>query len=234
MSQLRHFLAEDDLSASEFRQLLTRASELRQMHTERQRYAPLAHRTLGMIFEKSSTRTRVSFEAGMAQLGGHAIFLSPTDTQLGRGEPLEDTAKVLSEMVDLVMIRTFSHPQLENFAAACSIPVINGLTDYLHPCQSLADMQTWFDHRGDISGACVTWVGDGNNVCNSYVVTAMLLGFELLIACPPGYEPDAGLLRRAGARVSVTHDTRAACEGADLIVTDVWSSMGQETEQAKR
>lgn len=230
----RHFLREDDLTAAEFRQILARASEMKQARLRGEQITPLTNKTLAMIFEKSSTRTRVSFEAGMTQLGGHAIYLSSDNSQLGRGEPMEDTAKVLSEMVDAVMIRTFSHEGLERFAAASNIPVINGLTDYLHPCQMLADMQTWFDNRGDILGKTVCWVGDGNNMCNSYINLAMLLDFELHVACPKGYEPDAALLKKAGSRVSVLHDVSSACRDADMIVTDVWASMGMEEEQQKR
>ena len=231
---IRHFLREDDLTAAEFRQILARASEMKQARLRGAQITPLTNKSLAMIFEKSSTRTRVSFEAGMTQLGGHAIYLSSDNSQLGRGEPMEDTAKVLSEMVDAVMIRTFSHEGLERFAAASTVPVINGLTDYLHPCQMLADMQTWFDNRGDIQGKTVCWVGDGNNMCNSYINLAMLLDFELRVACPAGYEPDAELLNKAGSRVSVLHDTTEACRDADMIVTDVWASMGMEEEQKKR
>lgn len=231
---LRHYLREDDLSADEFRTILMRASELKKIRQSGEVFEPLKNRTLAMIFEKSSTRTRVSFEAGMTQLGGHAIHLSSNDTQLGRGEPMQDTARVLSEMVDAVMIRTFSHEGLEKFASTSAIPVINGLTDLLHPCQMLADMQTWFEHRGDIQGKTVTWVGDGNNMCNSYINLSILLDFELRIAFPKGYEPDEALLQKAGSRVTATHSPHDACSGSDLIVTDVWASMGQESEQKIR
>lgn len=230
----RHYLIESDLSADEFRQLIHRAQELKTMTQQGESYTPLAGRTLAMIFEKSSTRTRVSFETGMTQMGGHAIYLSPNDSQLGRGEPLEDTARVLSEMVDLIVIRTFSQSAVSNFASLSRIPVINGLTDHCHPCQLLADMQTYFHHRGDIAGKQVTWVGDGNNVCNSFIITAKLLDFHLRIACPKGYEPDAGLISEAGNHVSFVESPAAACKGADLVVTDVWSSMGQEAEQVIR
>jgi ornithine carbamoyltransferase len=174
---MRHFLSELDLTADEFRGIIQRGSELRKQWESGTCQASLPHRVLGMIFEKSSTRTRVSFEAGMAQLGGHAIYLSPDNTQLGRGEPLADTAKVLSQMVDAIIIRTFSHEGVERFSEVATVPVINALTDLLHPCQLLADMQTYLDHRGDISGKKVAWIGDGNNMCNSYINTAMLLGF---------------------------------------------------------
>lgn len=231
---VRHYLSEFDLTAEEFRGLLTRAAELKAMQQAGEIFEPLKNKVLAMIFEKSSTRTRVSFEAGMIQLGGQAIFLSPRDTQLGRGEPLSDTAKVLSEMVDGVMIRTFSQQMVEDFAADARIPVINGLTDLLHPCQLLADMQTWFDNRGEIAGKTVVWVGDGNNMCHSYMQAAKLLGYQLRVACPEGYEPNAEILANCADHVEIIRDPRAACEGADLITTDVWASMGQEEEQAQR
>jgi ornithine carbamoyltransferase len=230
----QHFLREDDLSANDFKTIIARASELKKSWQAGDVNNTLKNRTLAMIFEKSSTRTRVSFEAGMTQMGGHAIYLSSNDSQLGRGEPLEDTAKVLSEMVDIIMVRTFSHQGLERFAKAATVPVINGLTDYLHPCQMLADMQTWFDHRGDIAGKTVCWVGDGNNMCNSYINIAKLLDFELKIACPKGYEPNAELLKAASTNASVCNSALDACKNADLIVTDVWASMGQESEQTQR
>lgn len=234
MTSPRHFLTVADLSAGELRALLARAAELKEAWRTRRMSASLPGRTLAMIFEKSSTRTRVSFEAAMAHLGGHAIFLSPGDSQIGRGEPPEDTARVLSRMVDAVMVRTHGHDRLTRFAAAASIPVINGLTDLHHPCQLLADMQAYFEVRGDIRGRCVAWIGDGNNMCNSYVETATLLDFELRIACPDGYRPDADVLAAAGARACVVTDPVAAVRNADLVVTDVWASMGQEAESAAR
>jgi len=230
----RHFLREDDLTAQEFKRILSAASARKREWKSGTVSDALKNRTLVMIFEKSSTRTRVSFEAGMTQLGGHAIYLASGDSQLGRGEPMEDTAKVLSEMADIIMVRTFCHQGLEKFAHAASVPVINGLTDLLHPCQMLADMQTWFDQRGDISGRTVCWVGDGNNMCNSYINTAKLLDFELRIACPEGYEPDQDLLASAGPNASIVRAPKDACRDADLIVTDVWASMGQEAEQQQR
>ncbi len=230
----RHYLREDDLSADEFRSILMRAGKLKQDRNNGIISEPLKNRTLVMIFEKSSTRTRVSFEAGMTQLGGHAINLSSNDSQLGRGEPLQDTARVLSEMADIVMIRTYSQDSLEQFAKVSTIPVINGLTDLLHPCQMLADMQTWFDQRGDIAGKTVCWVGDGNNMCNSYINIARLLDFELRISCPTGYEPDSALLTNAGSNATLVRSPEDGCRDADLIVTDVWASMGQETEQKQR
>lgn len=231
---VRHFLTLDDLPADEFRALLARATELAEMHRAGERHTPLLGRVLAMIFEKSSTRTRLSFEAGMNQLGGSAIFLSPRDTQLGRGEPLEDTARVVARMVDVVMIRTSAHENVERFAAVSRVPVINGLTDRCHPCQLLADMQTWFEARGDIAGATVAWVGDGNNMCHSWMTAARILGFRLRVATPPGFEPDAEITAAAGDAVELTNDPHAAVDGADGVVTDVWASMGQEAEQTAR
>jgi ornithine carbamoyltransferase len=230
----RHFLTLLDLDANEARALLARAVELKQMLADGIDYRPLTRRTLAMVFEKSSTRTRVSFEVGMVQFGGHALFLSPRDTQLGRGEPVEDSARVLSRMVDAVMIRTFDHDKVERFAAHSSVPVINGLTDRFHPCQLLADMQTYLEHRGDIRGRRVAFVGDGNNMCHSYMNAARLFDFELRVACPDGFEPDADLLDAAADRCTVLRDPREAAAGADLLVTDVWASMGQESEQDDR
>jgi ornithine carbamoyltransferase len=189
MKPLRHFLRLDDLSADELRGLIARASELKALQHRRAPHASLPGRTLAMLFEKASTRTRVSFEAGMAQLGGSALFLSPKDLQLGRGEPIADTARVIGSMVDAIMIRTFDHATLETFAEHAGVPVINGLSNAFHPCQLLADLQTWFEHRGDIRGARVCWLGDGNNMCQSYINAARLLDFELVIACPTGYTP---------------------------------------------
>ncbi len=197
-------------------------------------YEPLKNKVLGMVFEKSSTRTRVSFETAMAQFGGHAVFLSPRDTQLGRGEPIEDTARVLSRMVDIVMIRTYEHEKIELFATYSRVPVINALTDMYHPCQLLADMQTFFEHRGDIRGRTVAWIGDGNNMCHSYINAARQFDFRLHIACPEGYEPNRHILEAAGDHVGIIRDPLAAAHGADLVVTDVWASMGQEDEQEQR
>ncbi len=231
---VQHFLTLLDLSSEQLRGLITRATELKQIRKRGERYEPLRNKTLGMVFEKSSTRTRVSFEAGMAQFGGHALFLSPRDTQLGRGEPIEDTARVLSRMVDCIMIRTFEHEKLERFAAYSEVPVINGLTDLYHPCQLLADMQTYFEHRGDIRGRTVVWVGDGNNMCHSWINAAIRLDFTLNIASPKGYEPNAQVLQAAGDRARIVYDPLKAATDVDLVVTDVWASMGQEQEQALR
>jgi ornithine carbamoyltransferase len=228
---LRHLVNLTDLTPDEYRGLLKRAVELKAM---RWSYAPLKNQVLAMLFEKSSTRTRISFEAGMIQLGGGAIFLSPRDTQLGRGEPIEDSARVIGRMTDCVMLRTNAHKTVEIFAEHAGVPVINGLTDQSHPCQLLADMQTYLEHRGDIRGRTVAWIGDGNNMCHSYIESAALLGFELRVACPEGYEPSEDYLAKARGHVSVMQDPKAAAEGADLVVTDVWASMGQEEEQARR
>jgi len=231
---VRHFLTLLDFSPEELTRILDHASALRRAHNDGLSRDSLHNRSLGMIFEKSSTRTRVSFESGMTQLGGGAIFLSPRDTQLGRGEPVEDSARVISRMVDAVMIRTFSHETLERFAAFSATPVINALTDDFHPCQLLADMQTWREYRGSIQGAKVVWVGDGNNMCNSYINAALQFDFELVVACPEGYEPNQGLMAANSDRVSVVRDPAEAVSGANLVVTDVWASMGQEQEQQER
>ena len=231
---VRHFLTLNDLSRDELRALIQRAIELKQMQHNGEIYQPLKNKVLGMVFEKSSTRTRVSFEAGMAQFGGHAIFLSPRDTQLGRGEPIEDSARVMSRMLDVIMIRTFEHEKIERFAEFSSVPVINALTDQYHPCQLLADMQTWTEQRGDITGRTVAWIGDGNNMCHSYINAARLFDFQLCIAAPEGYLPDAAILANNEDHARLCATPAEAVAGADLVVTDVWSSMGQEEEQAAR
>ncbi|WP_341521061.1 ornithine carbamoyltransferase [Pseudomonas sp. G.S.17] len=230
----RHFLSMMDYQPEELVRLIRRGVELKELRNRSVLYEPLKSRVLGMVFEKSSTRTRVSFEAGMIQLGGQAIFLSPRDTQLGRGEPIGDAARVLSSMLDVVMIRTFAHSNLLEFAANSRVPVINGLSDDLHPCQLLADMQTFLEHRGSIKGKTVAWIGDGNNMCNSYIEAAIQFDFQLRVACPAGYEPNAEFLALAGERVTVVRDPREAVAGAHLVSTDVWTSMGQEEETAKR
>lgn len=228
----RHFTSLLDITGEEFRSLISRAIELK--HRRDSNYQPLKGQVLAMIFEKSSTRTRVSFEAGMSHFGGSSIFLSPRDTQLGRGEPIEDSARVISSMVDCIMLRTHAHDTVTTFASHSSVPVINGLTDEQHPCQLLADMQTFFELRGDIKGKTVTWIGDGNNMCHSYIHAAMLLDFKLNIASPAGYEPNRALVEAAGHRVSLVNDPVSAAISADLCVTDVWASMGQEKEQNLR
>lgn len=228
----RHFLTLMDLEKSELHAIIQRAIALKNspaLHED-----TLKHKTLAMIFEKASTRTRVAFEVAMTQLGGSSLFLSNSDTQLGRGEPLEDTAKVLSRMVDFVTIRTFEHRKLELFAKHSRVPVINALSDDFHPCQLLADMQTYFEHRGDIQGKTVVWVGDGHNMCQSYINAAEQFDFELRIACPEGFEPEAWLLERSRARVRVVRNPIEAVRDADLVATDVWTSMGHEAERERR
>ena len=230
----KNFLSLLDLSPDTLRGLITRGVELKAIRKSGTLHEPLKNQVLAMIFEKSSTRTRMSFEAGMVQLGGTAIFLSPRDTQLGRGEPIEDSARVLSRMADAIMIRTFEHEKIERFAAYSQVPIINALTDLYHPCQLLADMQTWFEHRGEIQGKTVAWIGDGNNMCHSYINAARQYGFTLNIACPEGYDPDSSILQAAGASAVIIREPLEAATNADLVVTDVWASMGQEEEQALR
>lgn len=227
------FLSIPDFDAVELRALLELAESMRTgAYTRR----PLAGKSLAMIFMKASTRTRVSFEVGSWQLGGHALFLSPRDVQLGRGEPIADTARVLSRYVDGIMIRTFAHAEVEELARYADVPVINGLTDLLHPCQILADLLTVRQHLGGWDGKRIAWVGDGNNMANSWLNAAYRLGFELRLACPDGYDPDPAILERAraAAPVVLTRDPREAVDGADVVNTDVWASMGQEEEQAER
>lgn len=229
----RDFLAIPDYNRTELLALFELAERMRSgEYTDK----PLAGKSLAMIFMKASTRTRVSFEVGTWQLGGHALFLSPRDVQLGRGEPIEDTARVLSRYVDGIMIRTFAHEEVETLAKYASVPVINGLTDLLHPCQILADILTIRQHLGTIDGRKVAWIGDGNNMANSWINAAYVLGFDLTLACPEGYDPDAKILKRAqsAADVRVVRDPDEAADGADVVNTDVWASMGQEEEQAVR
>jgi ornithine carbamoyltransferase len=230
----RDFLSLHDLSRDELLALLARARRLKEGG---ERDAMLMGRTLAMIFRKSSTRTRVSFEVGMVQLGGHAVFLSDQSSQVGRGESLADTARVLSGYVDGIMIRTFEQAEVEEMARHASVPVINGLTDLLHPCQLLADLQTMLEvFGGDLSERPVAWIGDGNNMANSWLNAASILGFELRLACPEGYDPDPSILDRARAatRVVLTRSPGDAVRGAAVVTTDVWASMGQEDEAAAR
>lgn len=226
----RHFIEETNLTANEFRDILQHAIELKTEWQSGKTRDSLHNKTLAMIFEKASTRTRTSFAAGMAQLGGHALDLSPGNSQLGRGEPITDTSRVLSEMVNAVMMRTHRHDTIVDFASVSRIPVINGLSDLLHPCQLLADMQTFSELRGNIKGARVAWVGAGNNMCNSYIKTAELLGFTLAISCPSDVSPNPQLLQSCSASVEICDSAETACRDADLITTDVWASMGEETE----
>ena len=231
---LRHFLTLRDLSTLELNQILQRAIELKRKQHNNEVFQPFVGKVLGMIFEKSSTRTRVSFEAGMSQFGGSAIFLSSRDTQLGRGEPIEDSAKVISRMVDVVMIRTFEQEKVETFAAHSRVPVINALTDKFHPCQLLADMMTWMEQRGLPNGKTVAWIGDGNNMCHSWMEAAQLFGFHLNVACPEGYDPDADIVKATAGSVTYFRDPTAAVKGAEVVVTDTWASMGQESEKKAR
>jgi ornithine carbamoyltransferase len=233
MKPTRHFLAIPDFTPPELLALFDLAARMKRQDY---RDKPLAGKTLGMIFAKSSTRTRVSFEVGTFQLGGHALFLSSRDIQLGRGEPIRDTARVLSRYLDGIMIRTFDHADAEELARYASIPVINGLTDLLHPCQVLADLLTVRESLGGWDGKIVAWVGDGNNMANSWINAAGSLGFELRLACPEGYRPNAEILARnqAKTKIALTADPREAARGAHVVTTDVWASMGQEEEQAVR
>jgi len=234
---MRHFLTLLDITGDEAKSLLGRAAELKAMQKRGEVHHTLAGKTLGMIFDKASTRTRISFEVGMYQLGGHALFLHSGTTQLGRGEPIADSARVLSRMVDGVMIRTFGHEMIQEFAAHSSVPVINALTDLTHPCQILADIFTYEEHRGDIRDKVVAWIGDGNNMTHSWINGAVAFGYKLKFACPDAYAPDAGLLQAArdlGADITISSDPFEAAHEADLVTTDVWASMGQEDEQAER
>lgn len=229
---IRHLLKLSDLSATEARAIVLRATALKNLRDPG--FRPFLGKTLAMVFTKSSTRTRVSFEAGMARLGGHALFLTTATTQLGRDEPIADTARVLSRMCHAIMMRNDSQAQLEELAAHSRVPVINGLSDRHHPCQLLADVQCWFEHRGDPAGKTAAWIGDGNNVCHSWIEAATLFDFTLRIAAPDGYRPDTGLLAAAGKRVELCTSPAEAARGADLLVTDTWTSMGQEAEQKRR
>lgn len=231
---VRHFLTLADLSTAELNHLLARATALKRSHRDGQIHARLTGKVLALLFEKSSTRTRVSFEAGMAQLGGSSMFLSPRDLQLDRGEPVEDTARVISRMVDAIVVRANRHEMVERIAAHSRVPVINALTDRHHPCQLLADVQTYIEARGDIRGRTVAWVGDGNNVCQSWMQAAALLGFALRVATPRGYAPAKDIPGQCGAAVTLLSDPAAAVDGADAVVTDTWASMGQESEKGRR
>jgi ornithine carbamoyltransferase len=233
ISVVRHFLAIPDFSKTELLAVFDLAARMKRVEY---REKPLQGKTLGMIFAKSSTRTRVSFEVGAYQLGGHALFLSSRDIQLGRGEPIRDTARVLSRYLDGIMIRTYDHADVEELARYGSIPVINGLTDLLHPCQVMADLLTVRETLGGWDGKVIAWVGDGNNMANSWINAAGSLGFELRLACPKGYEPNAEILQRnqKKATISITTDPQQAVRGAHVVNTDVWASMGQEEEQEKR
>lgn len=234
-SLMKHYLQFKDLRAEEYAYLFERARIIKTRFKNYEKYQPLVDRTLAMIFEKASTRTRVSFEAGMYQMGGSVVHLTTGDSQLGRAEPIEDSARVISRMVDIVMIRTFEQAKIERFAAHSRVPVINGLTNEFHPCQILADLFTYIEHRGSIEGKVVAWVGDGNNMANTWLQAAEILGFTVHVSTPGGYEVDPAL---AGIRDSgcykVFADPREACRGAHLVTTDVWTSMGYEAENEAR
>ena len=229
----RDFIAIPDFTGAELRSLFALADRMRRGEYHAR---PLQGKALAMLFMKSSTRTRVSFEVGAWQLGAHPLFLTPRDVQLGRGEAVNDTARVLDRLVDGILIRTFAHADVEEFARYAQVPVINGLTDLQHPCQILADLLTVQQHLGTFEGKRIAWIGDGNNMANSWCDAALQLGFDLRLACPEGYDPDAEILARAQAtgRVKLVRDPREAAEGADVITTDVWASMGQEEEQTTR
>ena len=231
---IQHFLTLDDLSTNDLKKLIARAIELKAETKSGAIYEPLKNKSLAMIFSKSSTRTRVSFEVGMRQLGGSCINLTPNDTQIGRGEPIVDTARVISSMVDGVMIRTDLHSKVTSFADYSQVPVINGLTDLFHPCQLLADLQTVEELRGQISGTNVAWVGDGNNVCHSWMNAARLFDFKLKIATPEGFEPAQDIQEKNAHFISLSTDPKATVENADIVVTDTWASMGQEKEKESR
>lgn len=228
---MRHFLTLNDLPPQELQTIVQRAMALK---AQPELAISQRRKTLGLIFEKASTRTRIAFETAMAQMDGASLFIATGDSQLGRGEPIEDTARVVSRMVDCVAIRTFDHERLERFAACSRVPVINALSNDFHPCQLLADIQTYQEHRGAIAGSTVAWVGDGNNVCQSYINAAAAFDFELRICCPEGFEPRSDLLAENAGRVSLGREPAAAVRGAQLVVTDVWASMGQEQESADR
>lgn len=235
MSLIKHYLQFKDLRTEEYAYLLDRTAVIKQRFKNYEKYTPLVDRTLAMIFEKASTRTRVSFEAGMYQMGGSVVNLTTGDSQLGRAEPIEDSAKVISRMVDLVMIRTYEQTKIEAFAANSRVPVINGLTNEYHPCQILADVFTFIEHRGSIAGKVVAWVGDGNNMANTWLQAADILGFTLHVSTPSGYEIDAKVagVSNTGC-VKVFRDPLDACRGAHLVTTDVWTSMGYEAENEAR
>ena len=231
---MRHFLRFRDFGSEEIGHLFKRTRVIKERFKNYVAYQPLVDRMLAMVFEKTSTRTRVSFEAGIHQLGGSSIVLNTSETQLGRGEPIEDVARVISRMVDIVMIRTFEHGIIERFASESRVPVINGLTNEHHPCQLLAEVYTYQEHRGSIAGRTVAWIGDGNNMCNSWIEAAVLLGFDLRVGTPKDYAPSAAFVQHGGDRVKLFNDPKQAARGADVVTTDVWTSMGFEAENQAR
>ena len=234
----RHFLALHDYNEMELQGMLSLAGQLKEKQKQGIAHRLLEGKTVALIFEKASTRTRISFEVGVFQLGGHGLFISSANSQMGRGEPIKDTARVMARYCDGVMIRTFGQEIVEEFAQYSSVPIINGLTDLFHPCQIMADLLTVIEHKGGYKGLKFAWVGDGNNMANTWIEAAAILGFDLTLACPPGYEPDAAVMAwaqaKAPGRITLTGDPRQAVSGADVINTDVWASMGQESEQKER
>lgn len=232
MKQPRHFISLLDITRDEFHNIIYTAIDLK--NNKDLSFKPLKNQVLALIFEKSSTRTRISFEISMVQLGGNVLFLSTLDTQLGRGETLRDSAKVISSMVDCIVLRTHAHKTVTTFSAHSSVPIINGLTESLHPCQLLADMQTYFEHRGNIKDKVVTWIGDGNNMCHSYINASLILDFKLNIACPVDYKPNKDIVNMAGKRINFFDTAQQASKKSDLVITDVWTSMGQEQQRQKR
>ncbi len=234
---MKHLLKLGDLTSQEILEILDLADQLKYEQKNGIEHPYLKGKTLGMIFQKASTRTRVSFETGMVQLGGYPLFLSSADLQIGRGEPVQDTARVLSRYLDGIMIRTYAQKEVEDLAKFGSIPVINGLTDFAHPCQILADLMTIREHKKHLEGRRLAWIGDGNNMANSMIVGTLKMGMQIAVACPEGYEPDAGVLafaREYGDRFSLVRDPKEAAADADVVVTDVWASMGQEGDAAVR
>jgi len=228
----QNFITLLDIEKKDLKKLINRAIELKNMVKKNIIYTPLQNKTLALMFDKSSTRTRVSFEVGMSHFGGNTLFLSPRDTQLGRGEPIEDTARVISSMVDCVVIRTHKHEDLLKFSSISKVPVINGLTELVHPCQLLADMMTYQELKGEIKGKKVAWIGDANNMCNSYINASKQFGFELSIATPENFTPS--LFKNSDKNITLTNDPKIAAKNADLIVTDVWASMGDEDKEEER
>ena len=229
---IKHFITLLDIEKNDLKNLISRAIELKNMVKKNIVYTPLQNKTLALVFDKSSTRTRVSFEVGMTHFGGNTLFLSPRDTQLGRGEPIEDTARVISSMVDCIVIRTHKHEDLLEFSSVSKVPVINGLTELVHPCQLLADMMTYQELKGEIKGKKVAWVGDANNMCNSYINASKQFEFDLSIATPKNFTPS--LFKNTDGNISLTNDPKIAVKNADLVVTDVWASMGDEDKEEER
>ena len=229
---IKHFITLLDIEKNDLKNLISRAIELKNMVKKNIVYTPLQNKTLALVFDKSSTRTRVSFEVGMTHFGGNTLFLSPRDTQLGRGEPIEDTARVISSMVDCIVIRTHKHEDLLKFSSVSKVPVINGLTELVHPCQLLADMMTYQELKGEIKGKKVAWIGDANNMCNSYINASKQFEFDLSIATPKNFTPS--LFKNTDDNISLTNDPKIAVKNADLVVTDVWASMGDEDKEEER